>query len=248
MKPQLGKSSRQLALISGAGTRLGAFLAQALGEAGVDIALHCRHSTRRADALALHLRRQGVCAEVFVADFEKLSGPEQLAQEVCARMGVPHILIHNAAVMEGKRFSKTSAACLDKLWKVNVRAAFLLSQQLAPPMARRGGGNILHILDIAGTSQTWNGYAAYAMTKAALAQLCRSLAKELAPKLRVNAIAPGLVLPAEGLSAKATAQLVSKIPMGEKVSTQALVEAMFFLLSNNSMTGQILVLDGGRSL
>jgi len=189
-----------------------------------------------------------VRAEVFVADFEEEGGPQRLGEEVCRHMGVPHILVHNAGIMEGAIFSKTSAGCLDRLWKINVRAAFLLSQQLAGPMGRRGGGHILHILDIAGLEQTWGGYAAYAMTKAALAQLCRSLAKELAPRLRVNAIAPGLVLPSKGLSAKATARLVSKIPMKEKVSPQSLVEAMFFLLSNNSMTGQILVLDGGRSL
>ncbi|MCL2179034.1 MAG: SDR family oxidoreductase [Proteobacteria bacterium] len=248
MKLRLGESSRKLALISGAGTRLGVFLAKGLGEAGMDIALHCKHSTRGAHILAQRLRRQGICAEVFVADFEEAEGPQRLAQEVCKRMGVPHILIHNAAVMEGKVFGRTSVECLDRLWKVNVRAAFLLSQQLAGPMRRRGGGSILHILDIAGVGQTWKGYAAYAMTKAALAQLCRSLAKELAPRLRVNAIAPGLVLPAEGISVEATARLVSKIPMKEKVSPESLVQAMFFLLSNKSMTGQILVVDGGRSL
>lgn len=248
MKPRLGKSLKGLALVTGAGTRLGAFFAKALGEAGADVALHCRHSTRGAEALAGRLRRQGTSAEVFVADFEEPLAPKRLAQEVCARMGVPNIVVHNAAVMEGRVFSKTSAACLEKLWKVNVRAAFLLSQQLATPMRKRGGGNIVHILDIAGISQTWNGYAAYAMTKAALAQLCRSLAKELAPKLRVNALAPGLVLPSEATSARAEAKLVSKIPMKEKVSLKSLAEAMFFVLSNPSVTGQILVVDGGRSL
>jgi len=248
MKPRLGKSLRQLALVSGAGTRLGALLAKGLGEAGVDVALHCNHSTRGAHALARRLRRQGVRAEVFVANFEELSAPKQLTQEVCTQMGVPNILVHNAAVMDGRVFEETSAECLERLWRVNVRAAFLLSQQLAAPMRQRGGGHILHVLDIAGVSQTWNGYAAYAMTKAALAQLCRSLARELAPKLRVNGIALGLVLPSEGISSKAEARLVSKIPMKEKVSPRAVVEAMFFLLSNVSMTGHILVLDGGRSL
>jgi pteridine reductase len=248
MKPRLGKSLKRLALVSGAGTRLGAFLAKVLGESGVDMALHCNRSTRGAYALARRLRRQGVRAEVFVADFEELDAPLRLAQEVCAQMGVPHILVHNAAVMGGRVFAKTSAACLDKLWKVNVRAAFLLSQQLAAPMRQRGGGSILHILDIAGVSQTWNGYAAYAMTKAALAQLCRSLAKELAPGLRVNAIAPGLVLPSEEISPREEARLVSKIPMKKKISPQAVAEAMFFLLESPCMTGQILVIDGGRSL
>jgi len=247
MKPRVGKR-RRLALVSGAGTRVGAFLAKSLGESGIDIALHCKSSVRTAHTLARRLRGQGVRAEVFVADFEELSAPKRLAQEVCAQMGVPDIVVHNAALMEGRVFSKTSAACLDKLWKVNVRAAFVLSQQLAAPMCQKGGGNIVHILDIAGIRQTWNGYAAYAMTKAALAQLCRSLAKELAPKLRVNALAPGLVLPSEATSARAEAKLVSKIPMKEKVSLKSLAEAMFFVLSNPSVTGQILVVDGGRSL
>jgi len=248
MKPRLGKSLKGLALITGAGTRLGAFLAKALGEAGVDIALHCHNSRRRAYALAQHLRGQGVKSEVFVADFEASHGPTQLAQEVCAKMGPPSILLHSAAVMEGKVFEETSEACLEKLWRINVRAAFLLSQQLAAPMRQQGGGSILHILDIAGVKQTWNGHAAYAMTKAATAQLCHSLAKELAPKLRVNAIAPGLVLPSSAMSAAEEAKLVSHIPMKEKVSPEAVAEAMFFLLSNPCITGQILVIDGGRSL
>jgi len=248
MEPRRGKSSRRLALVTGAGTRLGAFFAQSLGKAGVDIALHCKDSVRTAQALARRLRRQGVQAEVFVADFEEPFAAKQLAEEVTGRMGVPDILLHNAALMEGKVFAKTSVESLDRLWKINVRAAFLLTQHLAEPMSRKRGGQILHILDIAGVSQTWSSYAAYAMTKAALAQLCRSLAKELAPKLRINAIAPGLVLPSKGMSAKEEAKLVSHIPLKAKVSLQALAEAMFFVLKSPSLTGQILVLDAGRSL
>src|SRR5690606_26991951 len=117
--------------------------------------------------------------------------------EVEAALGPLDVLVNSAAIFERQAFVESSLESLDRQWALNARAPFLLSRAAAQSMLKRGHGDIVNILDVGGVFTTWRGYAAYSMSKAALAALTRSLALELAPSIRANGVAPGVVLPPE---------------------------------------------------
>ena len=143
----------------------------------------------------------------------------------------------------------TPIETLDRLWAVNARGPFTVTQAAARRMIARGGGDVVNVLDIGGALVPWAHYSAYCMSKAALAMLTRCLALELAPAVRVNGVAPGTVLPPERMDEGTLASIRSKIPQGRFGRPQDVVEAVQFLLTGpRFITGQILAIDGGRSL
>lgn len=245
MRPLEGK----VALVTGAGTRLGRALAEGLGHLGATVALHCHSSREGAEAAAAAIRVDGNRAQVFAADLSDPKAPELLVRSAQAELGALDILVNSAARFERGDLVDADPQTLDGQWAVNARAPWLLCREVAPSMLAKGRGDIINIVDIGGALMPWRHYSAYLMTKAALASLTQSLALELAPAVRVNAVAPGAVLPPDALTPEQLDSLRAKIPQQRFGSPDDVVQTVAFLLSGpRFITGQIIAVDGGRSL
>lgn len=239
----------QVVLVTGAGVRLGRAIAEAVGRAGAHVALHYHRSGEGAAGALAAVQADGNRAETFQADLSDSSQIEPLVEAVERRLGPVRALVNSAALFERASFLETSPESLDRQWAVNARGPYLLTQAVARRMAARGGGDVVNVLDIGGALQPWRHYSAYCMTKAAMAALTRCLALELAPAVRVNGVAPGTVLPPESLDAAALEALRARIPQQRLGSPEDVARTVLFLLTGpRFITGQIIAVDGGRSL
>lgn len=241
--------SGKVALVTGAGQRLGRAIAEGLGALGADVAVHFHASKDGAAAAAERIGVDGNRAQLFQADLSDAAAIEPLVAQVEAALGPIAVLVNSAALYERHDFLETPLESVDRQWALNVRAPFLLTQAVAKRMRARGGGDVVNVLDIGGSANVWRHYSAYTMTKAALTSLTKSLALELAPDIRVNGVAPGTVLPPEGLPEATREALRAKIPAGDFGQPSDVVAAVQFLLAGpRFITGQIVAVDGGRSL
>lgn len=234
-------------LITGGAIRLGAAMARAFAAEGCAIAIHYRSSKAPADALLAELREMGCAAEAFAADLATSDGPARLA----AAVGPVDILVNSAAAWTAVPIEQIDAATWDAMQALNCRAPFLLSRACLPHLrasALPGGGVILNLTDIA-ASRPVPGYVHYCVAKAGLEMQTRALALELAPAVRVNGIAPGTVLAPTELDQAALDRIVATIPAG-RVGTAADIAnaAVYLALRAPYVTGQILAVDGGRSI
>jgi len=239
----------KLVLVTGGGVRLGRAIAEGLARAGANVALHFHQSGAGADAALASIRAEGGRAEKFQADLARSSEIDPLVARVEAQLGPIAALINSAAVFHRAPFAETTEQILDSQWALNARAPYLLTQSVARRMLPRGGGDVVNVLDIGGAIVPWRSYSAYCMSKAALASLTRCLALELAPDIRVNAVAPGTVLPPEATPPAALDELRARIPQLRFGSPEDVMRSVLFLLTGPTfITGQILVVDGGRSI
>ncbi len=239
----------KVVLVTGAGVRLGRAIARELGRAGAAIAAHHHRSAEGAEALVGELRVDGNRAERFAADLTRDEEIAPLVEAVEAKLGPIHALVNSAAIFHRAPLLETSAEVLDAQWALNARAPYRLTQEVARRMIPRGGGEIVNVLDVGGALNAWKDYSAYCMTKAALASLTHCLAVELAPAIRVNGVAPGTVLPPESLGPDELERLRKRIPQQRFGAPEDVAEAVRFLLTGPGfITGQILAVDGGRSI
>jgi pteridine reductase len=241
--------SRSVALVTGSARRIGAAIARRLHAAGYDLALHYRGSADDAQALATELEGaradSTLLLQADLADFDRL--PELVAKTI-GRFGRLDALVNNASGFHPTPFGTTTPAQWDELFAINARAPFFLSQAAAPHLANANGA-IVNIADIH-AERPLRGHAVYAMSKAALLHMTRSLALELAPKVRVNAVSPGAILwPEGGKDPDAQAALLARTPLGRIGTPQEIAEAVLWLLQDaRYCTGQTLHVDGGRML
>ncbi len=242
--------SGRVALVTGAGVRLGRAIALELANEGASVALHCHSSRTGADEAAALIVGQGGTAQVFQADLSQVAAAQSLYDQVESALGAVTVLVNSAGLYERFDLVETPTDSLERQWAVNARAPYMLSQALARSVAAAPrAADIVNIVDIGGTVNTWRHYSAYLMSKAALWSLTQSLALELAPHIRVNAVAPGTVLAPSDLSSQALAELKARIPQQRFGSAEDVREAVRFLLTGPQfMTGQLIVLDGGRHL
>ncbi len=239
----------RVVLVTGAGVRLGRAIAEGLGHAGASVAVHYFGSERGAREAVEAIRVDGNHAQAFRADLTRREDVEALVGRVEAELGPIAALVNSAAVFHRADFVDTPPELLERQWAVNARGPYWLTQLLAARMRARGGGDVVNVLDIGGVFNAWRHYSAYCMTKAAMAALTKCLALELAPDIRVNAVAPGTVLPPEGLSAEELERLRERIPQRRLGRPEDVVAAVRFLLAGpHFLTGQILAVDGGRSI
>lgn len=245
-----GTMTNRVVLITGAAQRLGAATARLLQGRGWRIALHCRHSRTEADALAAELNaaRADSC-RVFVADLALDSDITRLAANALAAWGRVDALVNNASSFYPTPVAAATPAQWDDLFASNARAPFFLAQALLPAL-RDSRGAIINLLDIH-ASRPLQGHTLYCMAKAAHSMLTLSLAKELAPEIRVNGVAPGAILwPSTGAPDPAAQErLLAGIPL-ERLGTPADIAATIAFLLEDApyITGQIIAVDGGRSL
>jgi pteridine reductase len=234
-----------LALVTGAARRIGRVFALSLARMGYAILLHYNHSSAEAEAALAEIRAMGVPVSPFQADLSDPQSIEALFSFVDSLPNPLRILVNSAAVMPRTDIHTLSAEQWDSAMAINLRAPFLLAQQASARM--KAGSLIINITD-AGVSKTWTGFPAYSVSKAGLVMLTRILAKSLGPEIRVNSIAPGLVLPSETVSPQEWQKLIDRLPSKRATTPEELALALEFLVKNESLTGQTIVVDGGYSL
>jgi len=233
-----------LALVTGASHRLGKTFALTLAQRGFAILLH-HHRTADEGDTADEIRALGIPVYLAQAD---LTDDANLLSLLSTLDSLPHhlkVLVNSASVMQRRDIRDTSAEDWDATFALNLRAPFLLAQQAAKRM--EVGGLIVNITD-AGVKKLWTNYPAYVVSKSALETLTSLLAKAYAPGIRVNAIAPGLVLPSDYVTTEEWKKLVERLPLKRPVSLNEVAAALEFLIDNPSVTGQTVVVDGGYSL
>lgn len=232
----------RLALVTGGAVRLGRAFALHLAGRGYDIALHYGSSSAAAEDTAREIRAIGRECRLFAFDFAT-EGDAGVLFERVADWRAPSLLINSASLYDQAPVAATGRELLEREFRVNLFAPF----DLIRTMAARGGGQAINVLDNKIAFQQFQ-YAAYLLTKKSLAELTRLAALELAPGLRVNAVAPGVILPAEVRTQDYVGWRAQGIPLGRKGDTAEIMRAVDYLLENEFVTGQILVVDGGESL
>jgi pteridine reductase len=225
----------RVALVTGAGVRVGNAVARDLERHGWTVAAHYRTHRPRGFAAALQ-------ADLALAD-----GPARLAADFRARFRRLDLLVNGAAAFEEAPLEETDAALFDAQMGLNARAPLLLAKALLP-LLRASRGSIVNLADVGGGLVAWRGFAAYAASKAALVRLTECLALELAPDVRVNAVAPGTVLWPERYPAERRRALSARIPLGRAGTPADVASAVRFLAEAPFVTGAVLPVDGGRHL
>jgi NAD(P)-dependent dehydrogenase (short-subunit alcohol dehydrogenase family) len=230
-----------LALVTGAAHRLGKVFALTLARQGFDILLHYHQAADA--ALQTQSEIESVGTRVILAQAD-LTDPAQI-ESLFSNLYALDILVNSAAFMPSGNVAELTTESWDTTLDLNLRAPFLLAQACAPKMTR--GGLIVNITDV-GAQKAWSRYPAYTVSKAALESLTRILARALAPSIRVNAIAPGFVLQSEVVTDEEWQRLINRIPLKRAAQLEEIASALEFLLKNEYITGQTIVVDGGYSL
>jgi NAD(P)-dependent dehydrogenase (short-subunit alcohol dehydrogenase family) len=235
----------RVALVTGAGHRVGRALALALAGRGAAVAIHYHSSSTDAEVTAAAVRALGVVAELFPADLRDASAAKQRPADVAARFGRLDVLVNCAAIMTRAGIEETTVAQWDTILDLNLRSGFFTAQG-AVPFLRQAKGKIINLADVGGM-EPWPRYAAHSISKAGVVMLTRVLALGLAPDITVNAIAPGAVLPPDDWDDAARAHLVRTTPLQRLGSAEDVAAAMLYLLeAGDYVTGETLVVDGGR--
>jgi pteridine reductase len=235
----------RLALVTGAARRLGRNFALKLGRLGYGIILHYNKSEVDALETAEEIRSLNVPVYPIKADLSDTVQIEAIFSLIDSLKYKMKVLVNSAAKMSHTDIRNISAKDWDATMNLNLRAPFLLAQKAAKRMT--DGGLIVNVSDV-GAGKAWTGYSTYTISKAGLDSMTRILARAYAPKIRVNGIAPSLVLPSKDISPDEWERLVHRLPLKNPISLDEISEALEYLLKNESVTGQTLVLDSGYSL
>ena len=233
----------RVALVTGAGRRVGRALAVALGAEGMSVAVHYHASDAGARETAGMIEREGGKALLVAADLTADTAAS-LIDDVVHRLGGLDVLVNSSAVMERTPLGEVTPSQWDAMMALNLRAPFLLSQAAAPHLARAHGA-IVNIGDLA-AFETWPAYIPHGISKAGVVYMTRALARTLAPDVRVNAIAPGAVLLPDNWSEDDAAKLRESTPLRRLGSPDDVVGAMLYLLRADYVTGETMIVDGGR--
>jgi pteridine reductase len=236
----------RVALITGGGRRVGKVLALALARRGAAVAVHYRDSEAGARQLVSTIHTEGGRAQTFAADLTLEQTPGELVEQVVAAFGRLDVLVNSAAIMTRTPFGEVTAEMWNGVLALNLRAPFLLSQAAAPHL-RRTHGAIINIADLS-AYETWPGYIPHGLSKNGIVYMTRALARVLAPDVRVNAVAPGTVLPPDDLTERQAERLMETTPLGHHGSPEDVASAMCFLLDADYITGETIIVDGGRHI
>ena len=237
----------RIALVTGGGIRVGRAIAVALGAAGADVAVHYRGSREGAESAAAEIRSQGRRAVVVPGDLASPEDCRTVVRESAAALGGLDFLVHSAANFHRATLADTDEGLWDSSMNVNARAGFLLAREAAATLRERRGRIVL-VSDFLAESPARN-YLAHSVSKAAVEGLVRALAVELGPEVSVNGVAPGTVLPPEGTTPEEVDRLARRVPSRRIGSPEDVAETVVFLCAGPSfLTGQVIRVDGGRSI
>lgn len=241
--------SGRTALVTGGARRVGAAIARRLHAAGANVVLHYRDSAADADALAAELNAaRGKSAATVKAELLAPIAPRSLVSTALERFGGLDLLVNNASSFFPVAVGAIEASHWEELMGSNLRAPLFIAQEAAPHLAAREG-SIVNIVDIH-AERPLKGYPVYSIAKAGLAALTRSLALELAPKVRVNGVAPGAIAwPEDGqFDPVERSRVLATTPLARIGSPEDVAQAVHFLACAPYVTGQIVAVDGGRSI
>ena len=234
----------RVALVTGAGRRVGRAIALALGARGMRVVVHFNGSRDGAAETARLIVAAGGEAIVEQADLAHVDAAHALVDRAVAWHGTLGALVNSAAIMLRTPVAETTQADWDRMFALNVRAPFFLSQRAATSLAASDGA-IVNIADLA-AFESWPAYVPHGMTKAAVVQMTRAMARALAPDVRVNAVAPGVVLLPEGWSETDAEHLRQTTPLRRLGSPEDVAHAVAYLLEARYVTGEVVRVDGGR--
>jgi pteridine reductase len=236
-----------VALVTGAGVRVGRAIALGLARAGAHVAVHYHASSGEADETAEMVRALGVEAETFQADLGAGADPaRRLLEAVERRFGRLDVLVNSAAIFPRTPFAEIDEDVWDRTMDVNLKGPFFTAWHAAGLIRRSGGGSIVNIADWAGLRPYVN-YLPYVISKGGIVTMTKALARELAPEIRVNAVAPGPVLMPEDMSEAAIGRAIEGTLVKRLGTPEDVAEAVVFLtMRTDFVTGHVLVVDGGR--
>lgn len=243
----LAPSLPPAALVTGAARRIGRAIALDLVRAGVAVAIHYRSSRSEAEALAAEIIGAGGKALALGADLAREAESTTLVSRATAALGPLGILVNNASQFERDDALSATRASWDAHFETNLRAPFVLSQAFARQLPAAAEGLIVNVVD----ERVWNltpNFTSYTLSKAGLWTLTQTLALALAPRIRVNAIGPGPVLPSPRQSEAQFARQVAAVPLGRGPTVVEIAAAVRFLVAQRSITGQMIAMDGGQHL
>ena len=242
--------ANRMVLVTGGAVRIGRVIAETLAAAGAGVVVHAQTSLAAADEVVAGIRGRGGRAWRVAGALDVPDGPERIFGEALAMAGRIDGLVNNAAIFARQPLAASGAADFDSFWRVNALAPMLLTRLLARQVSAAHAdatvpmAGIVNLLDQR-IAHPCTGCLPYLVSKQALAAFTTSAALELAPRLTVNAVAPGAALAPAAAAAREPAGVV---PLGRHGSPARIAGAVVFLLSNPSITGQILYVDGGQHL
>jgi pteridine reductase len=235
----------RVALVTGAGKRLGRAVALRLAEEGADVVIHYRSSAAEARSAVAEIEKFGRRGFAIAADLNSVADIKRLFDEAARQFGRLDILVNSAANFLSSSIISTTEEVWDASLDSNLKAPFFCAQAAAP-LLRRTRGTIINFADTGGLLG-WPGHIAHSVSKAGVVMLTKVLAKSLAPEVRVNAIAPGTIT-MPGDPPEWEADFIKLAPLRRTGVPSEIADAVVFLVKSQFMTGQILVLDGGRTL
>ena len=255
-QPKDSNTSAPVMLITGGAKRIGAAIVRAAHEQGYRVIIHCHHSEQEANALADALNKiRPDSAVVVLADLAAVNNSETLQQftrNIIQAFGQLDVLVHNASRFYPSPLGHINHAQWDELFLTNAKAPLLLSQALSPYL-RTQQGCIISLLDIHAHNKPFKNYAVYNMAKAAHRMMVQSLALDMAPEVRVNGVAPGVnILPEadsdQALDPQQQKSIIDSIPMQRIGKPEEIAHSVLYLAHARYVTGEIITVDGGRSL
>ncbi len=234
-------------MVTGGARRLGAAIALALAQAGCNLAINYRTSRREAETTATAARQSGVQAITVQGDMAQPDAVARLLDAVLAAFGRVDVLVANAGAFRRTPLAALAAADWDDMMDNNLRASFLCARHFGLHMQAHGGGTVVLIADVAGL-RPWVDYLPYSLAKAGVIALTHALARELAPSVRVNAVAPGPILFPDDFDAAARDREIKRTLLRRAGDPQNVADAVLMLVRNDYITGAVLPVDGGRLL
>ena len=234
----------KVALVTGAGHRVGRAIAVALGARGMRVAVHYNATADGARETVRQIEAAGGSAKTFAGDLTDPSRAPGLITEVVDAFGGLDVLVNSAAVMVRTPFGEVTPEQWDSIMALNVRAPFFLAQAAARHLCESKGA-IVNIADLA-AFETWPAYLPHGLSKAGVVYLTRSLARVLAPDVRVGGIAPGAVLLPDDWSGDAAERLRTTTPLAREGTPEDVTRTVLFILDSDYLTGETIIVDGGR--
>lgn len=247
---RINKQAAKVALVTGGSRRIGAAIVKKLHAAGCKVVIHCRQTLNEAQLLAKELNNQRADSVLVVP--KELTAPHAISEIITAIIdwaGRLDLLINNASIFLRTNCHQQEATDWDFLFNINVRVPFLLSLAARPFLAKQSGA-IINITDIH-ADKPLSGYSIYCQSKAALEMQTKSLAREFAPDIRVNAVAPGAIAWPEkenSLSLELQQNIIAQTPLKRHGSPEFIAQMVWALAENPFITGQTVKVDGGRNL
>ena len=240
------KLSGRVALVTGGAKRLGRTVALRLAHEGADVAVHYGKSAAEARELVGEIEKMGRRAAAFSAELTSVPAIQKLVADVVAHFGQLDILVNGAANFLETKFGATTEASWDASLDTNLKAPFFCSQAAAPHLAKSGRGVIINFADIGGLLG-WREFLPHSLSKSGIILMTRVLAKELAPAVRVNALAPGTIT-MPGDPPEWQEDFIRRAPLRRSGRPEEIADAVLYLLTAEFVTGHVLVIDGGRTL